>query len=68
MWNGLPNDMKSAENLDMFKNMLKKWGALTVNAAYVNVYTEISIFSFRLQIKFKKYFFFIYDYIVIDLD
>ena len=25
VWNGLPNDMKSAENLDMFKNMLKKW-------------------------------------------
>ena len=58
VWNGLSNDMKSAENLNMFKNMLKKWeGPRTVNAAYVNVYIEISIFSFRLQIKFKNIFF-----------
>ena len=25
MWNGLPNDMKSAEKLNIFKTMLKKW-------------------------------------------
>ena len=25
VWNGLPNDMKSAENLNIFKNMPKKW-------------------------------------------
>ena len=25
IWNGFPNDMKSAENLNIFKTMLKKW-------------------------------------------
>ena len=25
VWNGLPNDKKSAENLNILKNMLKKW-------------------------------------------
>ena len=25
VWNGLPNDMTSAENLNIFKNMPKKW-------------------------------------------
>ena len=25
IWNGLPNEMKSAENLNSFKNMIKKW-------------------------------------------
>ena len=25
IWNGLPNDMKSAENLNILKDMLKKW-------------------------------------------
>ena len=26
IWNGLPNDMKSAENLNILKDMLKKVG------------------------------------------
>ena len=25
IWNGLPNEIKSAENLNSFKNMIKKW-------------------------------------------
>ena len=24
-WNGLPNEIKSAENLNSFKHMIKKW-------------------------------------------
>ena len=25
IWNGLPNEIKSAENLNSFKNMIKMW-------------------------------------------
>ena len=25
IWNGLPNEIKSAENLNSFKNMINKW-------------------------------------------
>ena len=25
IWNGLPNELKSAENLNSFKHMIKKW-------------------------------------------
>ena len=25
IWNGLPNEIKTAENLNGFKNMIKKW-------------------------------------------
>ena len=59
VWNGLSNDMKSAENLNMFKNMLKKWEGPNCKCSVCKctVYIEISIFSFRLQIKFKNIFF-----------
>ena len=41
-WNGLPNDTKSAEILNIFKTMLKRGRALSANAIYVNMYIEIN--------------------------
>ena len=37
IWHGLPNEMKSAENLNSFKNMIKKWMAQNVNEVLVAI-------------------------------
>ena len=46
IWNGLPNEMKSAENLKSFKTMMKNGMAKTVNVVRVNIWLEISFILF----------------------
>ena len=31
IWNGLPNEMKSAQNIDVFKRLIKKWDGVECN-------------------------------------
>ena len=62
IWNGLPNVMKSAENLSIFKNILKSRRALISNVYYINMYITVSLFYITslmvkmclLQIEFRN--------------
>ena len=44
IWNGLSNDIKSAENLNSFKTMIKNGMVRIVNVMLVNMCLEISLF------------------------
>ena len=47
IWNGLPNDIKSAENLNSFKTMIKNGMAKPVNVVLVNTCLQISFMLFN---------------------
>ena len=46
-WNELPNDMKLAENLNIFKTMLKIGRVQGAKAMYVNMHLENNFLSDR---------------------
>ena len=51
IWNGLPNDMKSAENLNSFKNMIKKWEGQNCNCIRVSKLVLLVLVSFLKDCK-----------------
>ena len=54
IWNHLPNSIKSDENLDAFKRLIKTWEGSSSNCIFANLFLLIKFLAFHLHIGYFK--------------